>query len=139
MIPIDGAIIGRAAMIDESALTGEPIPVSRQGGELARSGSLNAGGPFEIRAFAIAVESTYAGILRMVTAAQAAKSPFIRVADRYALLLLPITLVIAGGAWFFSGHPIRGLAVLVADSGSPRCFHFGGRQAGHLGEGQWSA
>lgn len=119
VIPVDGAINGRAAMIDESALTGEPIPVSRQGGELARSGSLNAGGPFEIRASAMAGESTYAGILRMVTAAQAARSPFIRVADRYALLLLPITLVIAGGAWFFSGDPIRGLAVLVAATPCP--------------------
>ena len=76
VIPVDGIITSRLAMIDEAALTGEPIPVSHQSGELARSGSLNAGDTFEIRASAPASESTYAGIVRMVSAAQTAKSPF---------------------------------------------------------------
>jgi heavy metal translocating P-type ATPase len=119
VVPVDGLITSQLAMIDEAALSGEPIPVSRQAGELARSGSLNAGDTFEIRASALASESTYAGIVRMVSAAQTAKSPFIRLADRYALLLLPITLAIAGGAWFFSSDPIRGLAVLVASTPCP--------------------
>ena len=119
VVPVDGLITSQLAMIDEAALTGEPIPVSRQAGELARSGSLNAGDTFEIRASALASESTYAGIVRMVSAAQTAKSPFIRMADRYALLLLPITLAIAGGAWFFSNDPVRGLAVLVAATPCP--------------------
>ena len=119
VIPVDGIIASAAAMIDESAVTGEPIPVSHQAGELARSGSLNAGDTFEIRASATAGESTYAGIVRMVSAAQTAKSPFIRMADRYALLLLPLTLVTAGGAWLFSGDPVRGLAVLVASTPCP--------------------
>ncbi|HUN99749.1 MAG TPA: heavy metal translocating P-type ATPase, partial [Bradyrhizobium sp.] len=119
VVPVDGIIISQAATIDESALSGEPIPVSRPSGELARSGSLNAGGPFEIRASATAGESTYAGILRMVSAAQTAKSPFIRIADRYALLLLPITLLIASGAWLYSGEAVRGLAVLVAATPCP--------------------
>jgi heavy metal translocating P-type ATPase len=119
VVPVDGLVTSQLAMVDEAALTGEPIPVSRQAGELARSGSLNAGDTFEIRASALASESTYAGIVRMVSAAQTAKSPFIRMADRYALLLLPITLAIAGGAWFFSNDPIRGLAVLVAATPCP--------------------
>jgi heavy metal translocating P-type ATPase len=119
VVPVDGVITSSTATIDESALTGEPIPVSRQAGEPARSGSLNAGGPFEIRTSAVAGESTYAGIVRMVDAAQAAKSSFIRLADRYALLLLPITLLVAGGAWFLSGDPVRGLAVLVAATPCP--------------------
>jgi heavy metal translocating P-type ATPase len=119
VVPVDGVITGSTATIDESALTGEPIPVSRQAGEPARSGSLNVGMPFEIRTSAVAGESTYAGIVRMVDAAQAAKSPFIRLADRYALLLLPVTLLAAGGAWFFSGDPVRGLAVLVAATPCP--------------------
>jgi heavy metal translocating P-type ATPase len=119
IVPVDGVILSRSATIDEAALTGEPIPVSRQVGELARSGSLNAGDSFEIRASTIASESTYAGIVRMVSAAQTAKSPFIRMADRYALLLLPITLAIAAGAWFFSNDPVRALAVLVAATPCP--------------------
>jgi heavy metal translocating P-type ATPase len=119
VVPVDGIIQSQLATIDEAALTGEPLPVSRRAGELARSGSLNAGDSFEIRASAIASESTYAGIVRLVTAAQTAKSPFIRMADRYALLFLPITLVIAGGAWFFSNDPVRALAVLVAATPCP--------------------
>ena len=119
VIPVDGVIASPMATIDESALSGEPIPVSRQAGEAVRSGSLNAGGPFEIRSTATASESTYAGILRMVSAAQTAKSPFIRLADRYALLLLPVTLAIAGGAWLVSGDSVRALAVLVAATPCP--------------------
>jgi heavy metal translocating P-type ATPase len=119
IIPVDGVITGPGAMLDEAALTGEPIPVNRRKGEGARSGAVNAGETFEMRAVATAGESTYAGIVRLVTAAQTAKSPFIRLADRYALLLLPVTLVIAGVAWLVSGDPIRGLAVLVAATPCP--------------------
>ena len=119
VIPVDGIITSPAAMVDEAAVTGEPIPVCRRAGELARSGSLNAGDAFEIRASAMANESTYAGIVRMVSAAQTAKAPFIRLADRYALLLLPLTLLTAGGAWLFSGDPVRALAVLVASTPCP--------------------
>jgi heavy metal translocating P-type ATPase len=119
IVPVDGIILSHSATLDEAALTGEPIPVSRQVGELARSGSINAGDSFEIRASTIASESTYAGIVRMVSAAQTAKSPFIRMADRYALLLLPIALATAAGAWFFSNDPVRALAVLVAATPCP--------------------
>ena len=84
-------------------------------------------------------ESTYAGIVRMVNAAQTAKAPFIRLADRYALLLFPITLIIAGAAWLLSGDPIRGLAVLVAATpcplilAAPVAFIAGVAQAARLG------
>ena len=119
VVPVDGIIISATATIDEASLTGEPIPVSRQAGELARSGSLNAGDTFEIRTSAAANRSTYAGIVRMVSAAQTAKAPFIRIADRYALLLLPVTLAVAGGAWLLSNDPVRALAVLVAATPCP--------------------
>lgn len=119
VVPVDGIVVGQPALIDEAALTGEPIPVTRQPGEPIRSGTLNAGDAFEIRASATAKDSTYAGIVRMVSAAQAAKSPFIRLADRFALLLLPMTLAVAGGAWFFSGDPVRALAVVVVATPCP--------------------
>jgi heavy metal translocating P-type ATPase len=119
VIPVDGLILSSTATLDESALTGEPIPVTRKSGDLVHSGTINAGETFELRASASADESTYAGIVRMVTAAQTAKAPFIRLADRYALILLPVTLVLAGAAWLFSGDPIRGLAVLVASTPCP--------------------
>ena len=139
VIPVDGIILSPGAMIDEAALTGEPIPVTRREGEPARSGTVNVGETFEIRARATAGESTYAGIVRMVNAAQTAKAPFIRLADRYALLLFPISLVVAGGAWLLSGDPIRGLAVLVAATpcplilAAPVAFIAGVAQAARLG------
>ena len=119
IIPVDGLVTSSTAVIDESALTGEPIPVTRQKGESASSGTLNAGDTFEIKATATADESTYAGIVRLVGAAQTAKAPFIRLADRYALLLLPATILVAGFAWIISGDPIRGLAVLVVATPCP--------------------
>jgi heavy metal translocating P-type ATPase len=139
IIPVDGLIASPVAVVDEAALTGEPIPVTRQAGESARSGTLNAGDTFEITATATAEESTYAGIVRLVTAAQTAKAPFIRLADRYALLLLPVTIFVAGAAWALSGDPIRGLAVLVVATpcplilAAPVAFIAGVSQAAHRG------
>ncbi len=119
VVPIDGVVLGESATLDEAALTGEPIPAVRRRGEPAYSGTINAGDSFEMQATAVAGESAYAGIVRMVAAAQTAKAPFIRLADRFALLLLPATLLLAGAAWLLSGDPIRGLAVLVASTPCP--------------------
>jgi heavy metal translocating P-type ATPase len=119
VVPVDGNVVSDNALIDESALTGEPLPVTRRSHEEIRSGTLNAGETFELRAIATAGESTYAGIIQLVAAAQTTKSPFIRLADRYAILLLPITLVIAGAAWILSNDPVRALAVLVASTPCP--------------------
>ena len=122
VVPLDGIVVATGsgdALIDMSALTGEPIPVARRDGDSVLSGTTNVGDTFELRATATAGDSAYAGIVRMVTAAQTAKSPFMRLADRYALLLLPLTVVLAGGAWVASGDPIRALAVLVAATPCP--------------------
>ena len=119
IIPVDGVLGSNAATIDESALTGEPIPVVKTRGAAILSGSLNAGETFEMAVSAAAGESTYAGIVRLVTAAQTAKAPFVRLADRYALIFLPVTLALAFIAWLISGDLIRSLAVLVAATPCP--------------------
>jgi len=119
VVPVDGIITSDAATIDESALTGEPIPVFKARGAATFSGSLNTGETFEMTASAVAGESTYAGIVRLVTAAQTAKAPFVRIADRYALVFLPVTLLVAFVAWLISGDLIRSLAVLVAATPCP--------------------
>jgi len=119
VIPVDGIVDTDGAIIDESALTGEPIPVARQRGAAIFSGTLNAGDTFQMTASSIAGESAYAGIIRLVTAAQTAKAPFIRLADRYALVFLPITVAMAGFAWWISDDLIRSLAVLVAATPCP--------------------
>jgi heavy metal translocating P-type ATPase len=119
VVPVDGVVTSSAATIDESALTGEPIPVVKSRGAAILSGSLNVGETFELTVSAAAGESTYAGIVRMVTAAQTAKAPFVRLADRYALLFLPVTLALAFIAWLISGDLIRSLAVFVAATPCP--------------------
>ncbi|ANW00322.1 heavy metal translocating P-type ATPase [Bradyrhizobium icense] len=119
IVPVDGVVRSALATIDESAVTGEPIPAVKARGSAVLSGSLNAGETFELSVTAPAGESTYAGIVRMVTAAQTAKAPFVRLADRYALIFLPVTLVIAFLAWLVSGDLTRSLAVLVAATPCP--------------------
>jgi heavy metal translocating P-type ATPase len=119
VLPVDGLVEDEAAVLDESALTGESRPVERPAGELARSGPVNGGGPFKMRAVATAAESTYAGIVRMVSEAEASKAPFVRLADRYAAVFLPLTLGLAGLAWALSGDPVRALAVLVVATPCP--------------------
>jgi heavy metal translocating P-type ATPase len=119
VVPVDGVVTSESATIDESALTGEPIPVVKAKGTATFSGALNAGETFEMTASSVAGESTYAGIVRLVTAAQTAKAPFVRLADRYALVFLPVSLGVAFVAWFISGDLIRSLAVLVAATPCP--------------------
>jgi len=118
LVPVDGIIL-EEGLLDESAVSGEPLPVALASGGSVRSGTVNAGEPFRMRATAAAASSTYAGIVRMVAAAQTAKAPLMRMADRFAVVLLPLTVGVAGAAWWFSGDPIRGLAVLVVATPCP--------------------
>lgn len=119
LLPVDGILLDASASLDESVVTGEPLPERRTAGDMLRSGTINAGETFSIQASALAEQSTYAAIVRMVAAAQTAKSPFIRMADRFALFLLPATLLVSGAAWYISGDPIRALAVLVVATPCP--------------------
>ena len=119
IVPVDGTVISPSAVFDESALTGESLPVERTRGGRVRSGVINVGAPFDMRAQTTAEESTYAGIVRLVREAQASKAPFVRLADRFAIWFLPLTLFTAGAAWALSGSPVRALAVLVVATPCP--------------------
>jgi len=112
VVPVDGHL-ATPAVTDDSALTGEPLPIERAAGETVRSGVVNAGGSFDLVASAPAAESTYAGVLRMVEAAQATSAPFVRRADRLAAYFVPVTLAFAGAAWLASGDAVRAVAVLA--------------------------
>ena len=118
VVPVDG-VTTAAVVLDESTLTGESRPVEREAGSQVRSGTVNAGAPFDLRAVTVADESTYAGIVRLVRGAHASKAPFVRLADRYALVFLPLTVAVALGAWIASGDPVRALAVLVVATPCP--------------------
>lgn len=119
VVPVDGRIATGNAVLDESALTGEPMPVHRQPGDEAMSGATSVGPAFDLEVLRPAAESTYAGIVRLVTAAQESKAPMVRLADRYAIAFLAVTLVMAAGAWAASGEPLRALAVLVVATPCP--------------------
>jgi len=119
VVPVDGTVAEGIGILDQSALTGESMPVKIPPGEAAMSGSTNAGEAFELVATRRAAESTYAGIVRLVEAAQRARAPMSRMADRYALLFLVLAVVLAAGAWLLTGDPIRAVAVLVAATPCP--------------------
>ncbi len=119
LVPVDGTVDDEIATLDESALTGEPLPVSRHRGETVLSGAANAGDLFRMKATARAADSTYAGILRLVEAAQLSKAPMTRMADRFALAFLVVTIVLATCAWLVSGDPVRAVAVLVIATPCP--------------------
>jgi len=119
IVPVDGVLLASEAVLDESALTGESAPVERRSGDRVSSGGVNAGGPFDLRAVATAEGSTYAAIVRLVREAESSRAPFVRLADRYSLVFLPLTLAIAGLAWLLSGEPVRALAVLVVATPCP--------------------
>ncbi|WP_043753642.1 heavy metal translocating P-type ATPase [Methylobacterium nodulans] len=118
-VPVDGIVSGGTAVLDEAALTGESLPVTRARSERLRSGSINAGAPFDMAATSSAADSTFAGIVRLVQAAQEAKAPSARLADRAAFVFTPLAIALAGAAWAWSGDPVRGLAVLVVATPCP--------------------
>ena len=119
VIPIDGSIESDGAMLDESTLTGESLPASRQRHEPARSGVVNAGVPFDLRATHRAEDSTYSALVSIVRAAELERPPFTRMADRYAVYFLTFTLIVCAVAWLVSGNPVRALAVLVVATPCP--------------------
>jgi len=119
VVPVDGLLERTGAVLDEAALTGEPLPVDRLPGDAVRSGTVNAGGPLDLRATTSAADSTYAGIIRLVEEAQASSSTFVRLADRFALVFVVVSATLAGAAWLVSGDPVRAVAVLVVATPCP--------------------
>jgi len=119
VVPVDGTVADGMAIIDQSALTGESMPVHCKAGEPVLSGATNVGEAFDLLATRRAAESTYAGIVRLVEAAQRSRAPMARLADRYAILFLAITIAIAGAAWILATDPIRAVAVLVVATPCP--------------------
>jgi heavy metal translocating P-type ATPase len=119
VVPADGVVAEGLALLDQSALTGESLPVRHETGDPVMSGSTNVGEPFDLNVSRTAGDSTYAGIVRLVEQAQRSRAPMARLADRYAMLFLVVTVALAAGAWALTGDPIRAVAVLVVATPCP--------------------
>ncbi|MBT5794916.1 heavy metal translocating P-type ATPase [bacterium] len=112
IIPADGIVIEGSSYVDESMLTGEPVPVEKTSGDSSADGSevtggtLNTNGLLTIRVKRVGGETTLARIIRLVEKAQLAKAPVARLADQVAGIFVPVVLVIAaltGFFWWYSG------------------------------------
>jgi heavy metal translocating P-type ATPase len=119
IVPVDGNVSSGKALLDMAALTGESVPVRCLEGDGVQSGARSLDTAFDMRAAKPASESTYAGIVRLVQAAQAAKAPMVRLADRFALVFLAVTVALAGGTYLMTGDHLRMLAVLVSATPCP--------------------
>jgi heavy metal translocating P-type ATPase len=119
VVPVDGAVMEGVAVLDQSALTGESMPIQLKVGGNVMSGSTSVGEAFHLLTTRRAAESTYAGIVRLVEAAQRSRAPMSRLADRYAMVFLAATIALAAAAWVGSADPIRAVAVLVVATPCP--------------------
>lgn len=119
LIPCDGVVTKGHSHVDTSWVTGEPVPLSATPGTVLTSGSANGEAPLEMRSTAPASESQYARIVDMVRAAQEAKAPIQRLADRYAVWFTPLTLAVCAVTFALSGDSSRVLAVLVVATPCP--------------------
>ncbi len=105
-VPVDGVITQGASQLNESMLTGESMPVVKEGGDSVTGGSINGDGMLRVRVTAVGAESTLARIIRLVENAQASKAPVERLADRIVAIFVPLVLVVAllafAGWWLFA-------------------------------------
>lgn len=119
IVPVDGRLVCGQAVLDEAALTGEPLPVRRAAGEEIRSGAGVVGQAIEVCAVRPAASSTFARIVHLVERAEADRPRTARLADRAAVIFLPITLAVAALGWIVSGTAVAALAVLVVATPCP--------------------
>jgi len=112
-IPVDGTIIEGTSYIDESMVTGEPMPAQKKIGDSVVSGTINTTGSFTFKATKIGSETLLAQIIKMVEDAQGSKAPIQALADKISSIFVPVTLVIAFltlGTWLIVGSQYLTLA-----------------------------
>ncbi len=120
-IPVDGVVTEGSSSVDESAITGESIPVQKQKGDTVIAATINRTGTFRFRAQKVGNDTVLAQIIALVEDAVSSKAPIARLADRISGIFVPAVIAIAAGAlivWLLAGYPFEfamsvGIAVLV--------------------------
>ena len=117
--PVDGTVVAGHGTMDESYLTGEPYRMQKAPGSAVLSGSINGEAALEIRTERVAGDSRYAKIMDVLRSSQQKRPRLRRLADSLGGLYTPLAVAIAAAAWWFSGDPVRFLAVLVVATPCP--------------------
>lgn len=112
-IPADGILLEGATAIDESVMTGEPMPVDKKPGDELLSGTINRFGAFVMRATDVGEKSAVNRLIELVKSADAGRAKIVRLADRWATWIVVGALVSAAGTWFVTGEVVRAVTILV--------------------------
>ena len=120
-VPVDGVVLEGASAVDESALTGESIPVEKQVGDTVIGATINKSGYFKMRATKVGDDTALSQIVRLVDEATSSKAPIAKLADKVSGVFVPVVIaiaVIAALAWLLTGHSVEfslsvGISVLV--------------------------
>jgi Cd2+/Zn2+-exporting ATPase len=112
-ISVDGIIRRGITTVDESSMTGEPIPQEKTLGDIVYAGTLNQNGAVEIETTRVGEDTTLGRVIKLVSEAEAHKPQAVRLIDRYARWFTPTILACAGIAWWLTGDINRAVAVLI--------------------------
>jgi len=112
-IPVDGTVVSGITSIDESSITGEPIPVEKGVGDRVYAGGLNHNGVVKIKANKIGEDSTLGRVIELVSEAEAHQPESVGLIDRYARWFTPAIIACSGLAWAITGEVDRAITVLI--------------------------
>lgn len=112
-IAVDGEIVSGNASVNQSAITGESVPVEKKAGDTLYAGTLNDIGVLEIRTTRIGTETMLGQIRRLVMEAQEQKAPIERVLDRYAKFYTPVAIILGLVLWWWTGDARRAITMLI--------------------------
>jgi len=112
-IPVDACIISGVSAVDESAMTGEPLPVEKQIGDDVLAGTLNHNGVIKAKTTKVGHDTTLGKVIKLVGEAELHRPKAVRLIDRYATWFTPSILACAAAAWIFTGEISRAVAVLI--------------------------
>ena len=143
-IPADGVVLSGTTSVDESAITGEPIPIEKQAGDKVTSATINKQGSIHFSAERVGEDTTISQIIRLVDEASASKAPIARMADKIAGVFVPAVIaiaVLAGAAWLAMGASVEfafSIAICILVISCPCSLGLATPVAIMVGTGKWA-